>query len=261
MQKNKTPLVVPSSSSHQIDRINYRTQSKSQSMTSSTVRPATPSDLPSLSTIVPRSFHPTNPYIRNLFPDTPLLRQWWTDIWTAKCQTPETSHLLTVEESLNPNPNPNSANNNHISTTTPPKSLGILSLQLFTPSQTGAGLYTTFAPTPDHDAEAYHDVASSLASARESLMTGTAHFVIELFGVDHEAKGLGLGKGLLLRACAIADEAGLPIFVMANASAKGIYVKCGFEVRDVKVLPGDYKEFMLVKPAAVERERGLSLST
>ena len=210
-----------------------------------TIRPATPPDLPSLSTIVPRSFHPTNPYIQKLFPDTPLLQQWWTEIWTTKFQTPATSHVLTVEPS-NPNPNPNN-NENDTTTTNKSKSLGILSMQLFAPSQSGAGLYTTFPPTPDHDAQAYHDVASNLAKARETLMAGTAHFVVELFGVDHEAKGLGLGKSLLLRACGIADEAGLPMFVMANASAKGLYVKCGFEVRDVKVLPGGYEEGMLVR--------------
>lgn len=209
---------------------------------------ATLFDISSLSTIVPRSFHPTNPYIQKLFPDTPSLQQWWKEIWISKLQTPATSYVLTVGCN-NPNPNPtneqNSTNNPHTSNET---SLGILSMQLFAPYQTGAGLYTTFLPTPDHDARAYHDVASNLANAREALMSGTSHFVIELFGIDHAAKGLGLGKGLLLRACEIADEAGLPIFVMANASAKGLYVKCGFEVRDVKVLPGDYEENMLVRP-------------
>jgi GNAT superfamily N-acetyltransferase len=219
-------------------------QKTTMASSSFTTRPATTSDVPSLSTIVPRSFHPTNPYIQKLFPDTPLLQQWWTAIWESKLQTPATSHILTVE-SNNPNPNPNYSNETTNTATT--KSLGILSLQLFTPSQTGAGLYTTFPPTPDHDAQAYHDVASSLATARETLMAGTAHFVIELFGVDHEFKGLGLGKALLLRACEVADEAGLPIFVMGNASAKGMYVKCGFEVRDVKVLEGGYEENMLVR--------------
>jgi GNAT superfamily N-acetyltransferase len=211
-----------------------------------TVRPAILSDIPSLSTIVPRSFHPTNPYIQKLFPDTPLLAQWWTEIWISKLQTQAASYVLTVEYT-NPNPNPNDQKD-----TTTNKSLGILSLQLFPPSQPGpsqpdAGLYTTFPPTPDHDAQSYHDVASSLATAREHLMSSTAHFVIELFGVDHEFKGLGLGKALLLRACETADEAGLPIFVMGNASAKGIYVKCGFEVRGVEILEGGYEENMLVR--------------
>jgi ribosomal protein S18 acetylase RimI-like enzyme len=79
---------------------------------------------------------------------------------------------------------------------------------------------------------------------------GKSHFVVELFGVDHETKGFGLGKKLLLKACEIADEAGLAVFVMANASAKGIYQHpdIGFELRDVKVLPGEYEEYMLVRP-------------
>jgi ribosomal protein S18 acetylase RimI-like enzyme len=90
-----------------------------------------------------------------------------------------------------------------------------------------------------------------LAKARETLMMGQPHFVIELFGVDHETKGSGLGKKLLLKACEIADEAELSVFVMANASAKGIYQhpEIGFELRDVKVLPGEYHEYMLVRPA------------
>ena len=84
-------------------------------------------------------------------------------------------------------------------------------------------------------------------------MMGQPHFVVELFGVDHETKGSGLGKKLLLKACEIADEAGLTVFVMANASAKGIYQhpEIGFELRDVKVLPGEmqYEEYMLVRSA------------
>ena len=133
------------------------------------IRPATLPDLPFLSTIVPRSFHPTNPYIRKLFPDTPLLRQWWTDIWTSKLQTPATSHVLTVEETPNPNPNPNDKKEDTTTTTTNPKSLGILSMQLFTPSQTGAGLYTAFAPTTDHDLiHLANDLAELMREVRSS---------------------------------------------------------------------------------------------
>lgn len=128
----------------------------------------------------------------------------------------------------------------------------MLSLQLLGPSDHGAGFWSEFPPTPDHDAAAYADVASNLTDAREALMMGQKHFVVELFGVDHDTKGSGLGMKLLLKACEIADEAGLPIFVMANASARGIYQhpEIGFEVKDVKVLPGEmqYEEYMLVRP-------------
>ncbi|KAM0707412.1 hypothetical protein Q7P35_004057 [Cladosporium inversicolor] len=199
-----------------------------------TVRQATFDDIPSLTTIVPRSFHPTNPYILKLLPNTPTLRTWWTTIFTSKLSSPSTSHLLTVFSTDNPSHSP-----------------GVLSLQLLSPSDQGAGFWSAFPPTPDHDAAAYSDVSSNLANAREALMTGQPHFVVELFGVDHEMKGFGLGKKLLLKACEIADEAGLSVFVMANASAKGIYQhpEIGFEDRDVKVLPGEYEEYMLVRPA------------
>jgi GNAT superfamily N-acetyltransferase len=204
------------------------------------VHSATSSNLPSLATIVPRSFHPTNPYILKLLPNTPAVRQWWTKIFTAKIQSPTTSHLLTA-----------------VSPSNASETLGVLSMQLLGSDERGAGLWSTFPPTPDHDEAAYADVASGLAKAREGLMAGQAHFVIELFGVDHEIKGFGLGKMLLLRACEIADEAGLAIFVMANASAKGIYQhpEIGFELRDVKVLPGElqYEEYMLVRPAGGRR--------
>lgn len=199
-----------------------------------TVQPATSSNLPSLETIVPRAFHPTNPYITKLFPDTHNVRSWWTQIFSSKISSPKSSHLLTVTSTADP-------------TTT----LGVLSMQLFGPTEQGAGFYSTFGPTPDHDAEAYEAVAANLAAARQSYMSGRAHLVIELFGVDHGAKGLGLGRLLLERACEIADGEGLPIFVMANASAQGIYPKVGFELRNVKVMPGElkYEEYMLVRSA------------
>lgn len=203
-----------------------------------TVQRATTSNLPSLETIVPRAFHPTNRYITKLFPDTARVRSWWNHIFSSKVASPKISHLLTVT-----------------SPSDPATIFGVLSMQLFGPAERGAGFYSTFAPTPDHDAEGYEAVAANLAAARESYMSGKAHLVIELFGVDHGAKGLGLGKLLLDKACEIADGESLPIFVMANASAQGIYPKVGFELRDVKVMPGDlkYEEYMLVRPA---RQRG-----
>lgn len=224
-----------------------------------TVRRATLADLPTLSTIVPRSFHPTNAYIRTLFPDTPLLQKWWTEIFTSKILQPEPkiSHLLTITQSNTPTtiksnyetePEPKNQTSNETST---PPTLGILSLQFFPPSTPGAGLYTTFPPTCDHDSASYDAVATSLASAREELMSDRAHFCVELFGVDHALQGRGLGKLLLRRACEIADEVGVEVFVMANESASGVYVGVGFEERRRVVLEGGYGEVMLVRPVGV----------
>jgi ribosomal protein S18 acetylase RimI-like enzyme len=230
--------------------------------TTHTIHPAAPSNLPSLTTIVPRAFHPTNSYIRALVPDTPKIRQWWLGIFTSKLATPETSHLLVAVAATDEEAGSSE------------ETLGVLSMQLVPASEPGAGFWSSVPPTSDHDMAAYGDVGSSISDARLKLMTScersehieqskqdqqyqqtqqTQHFVIELFGVDHASKGLGLGKKLLLQACSIADEAGMEIFVMANASAKGVYQhpEVGFEIRDVKVMPGEerYEEFMLVRPA------------
>ena len=166
---------------------NYNTMESSE--TSFTVHHVTSDDIPSLTTIVPRSFHPTNPYILKvsqfqlystpavlpyrfsrpstrqvlippkLLPNTPSVRQWWTEIFTSKLlDSPTTSHLLTAASSNSPS-----------------ESLGVLSLQMLGPSDYGAGLWSTFSPTPDHDAAAYADVSSNLAHTREDFMLSLIH--------------------------------------------------------------------------------------
>lgn len=227
-------------------------------LTPFTVRPALLSDLPTLTTIVPRSFHPTNPYIRTLFPATPLLQTWWNEIFTSRITQPEPkiSHLLVVTRSkTNPKDGKNNNDNEPNNESQTEETLGVLSMAFFPPHSRGAGFYTTHPPTPDHDAASYAAVERNLASAREELMGDSAHFAIELFGVDHGFKGQGLGKLLLRRACKIADEAGVPTFVMANASARGVYPKVGFGERRRVVLPGSgeggYEEFMLVREVGV----------
>jgi ribosomal protein S18 acetylase RimI-like enzyme len=227
-----------------------------------TIRQATLDDLSSLTTIVPRSFHPTNPYIRALAPDTPTIRQWWREVFTSELATPETSHLLVAVAATEDKGKPS-------------ETLGVLSMQLLNSREPGAGFWSTVPPTADHNIAAYEEIASSISDARLKLRKRSEqneqnqqsqqnqqseqhqqhhqdhHFVISLFGVSHQFKGLGLGKKLLLQACSIADAAGLEIFVMANASAKGVYMhpEVGFEVRDRKVMDGDegYEEFMLVR--------------
>lgn len=198
---------------------------------------STLSDLDSLSTVVARSFHPVNDYIQKTLPDTPLVRDWWKRTFnTGLSQQPETCHVLKLTSS---------------SSTTEETVLGILLLRLMRPETTGAITITTHPITPDHDREQFDSMIGAMITADQRLLGKETHFMVELFGVDHAYKGRKLGQMLLHRACEIADQAGLPSFVQANASAKGFYERLGFEVRDVVVMPGEsgYMEFMLVRPA------------
>lgn len=188
-------------------------------------------DVPSLSTIVPRSFHPVNPYIKKCFPDTPSLRAWWSRIFFDETKDPN-CHVLTCID-----PDTGTA-------------IGILTLRLIGPDEKGSGFWSMYDVTPDHDENAYRPMIDGMSEHRERLMLGKAHLLIELFGVDDGYKGQRVGQKLLARACEIGDEAGQDIFVQANASARGFYCKQGYEVKAQVSMPGEmeYVEYMLVRP-------------
>jgi len=188
-------------------------------------------DVESLTTIVPRSFHPVNPYIKMVLPDTAGMRQWWTKAFVDELLDPNCKVLTAIDH-----------NNG--------SAIGILTLRLMGAQDRGSGLWTMYDLTEDHDKSAYQPMIAGMTEHRERTMLGTPHFLIELFGVDDAYKGRRIGKQLLSRACEIADKAGYETFVQANASARAFYCKLGFEQRGKSVMPGDaeYVEYMLVRP-------------
>ncbi|KAK5124679.1 hypothetical protein LTR85_001392 [Meristemomyces frigidus] len=189
------------------------------------------SNVASLSTIVPRSFHPVNPYIKKVFPNTALIRQWWSTIFSDEIQDPSCKVLTAVD--------PDDGT-----------TIGVLTLRLLGPNDRGSGFWTMYDLTEDHDKIAYRPMIAGMTEHRERTMLGKPHFLIEAFGVDDAHKGLQIGKKLLSRACQIADEAGYETFVQANASARNCYCKLGFVEQGKSVMPGEveYVEYMLVRP-------------
>ncbi|KAK4546798.1 hypothetical protein LTR36_001530 [Oleoguttula mirabilis] len=192
---------------------------------------ATLSNVKSLSTIVSRSFHPVNPYIKKVFPDTARMRQWWAQIFTDEIHDSSCKVLTAID------PNDGAA-------------IGALTLRLLGAEDRGSGLWTMYDLTEDHDTMAYQPMVAGMTEHRERTMLGTPHFLIELFGVDDAYKGRQIGKKLLMRACQIADQAGYDTFVQANASARAFYCKLGFVEQGKSVMPGEaeYVEYMLVRP-------------
>jgi ribosomal protein S18 acetylase RimI-like enzyme len=205
------------------------------------VSEATPSAIPSLTTIVPRAFHKTNAFHRAAIPDTPLVREWYARIFADEMQDPA-CHVLTVID--NDNDNQKNSSKQH------PLALGILLLRLMDPQdKTSSGIWTKHAITPDHDREKYEAMVVPMGATRREIMGSREHFLLELFGVDDEAKGMGLGRKLLQRACEGSDQKGVDIFVEGNMFAVEFYRKFGFEVVKEIVLPGEeeYGEAMLVR--------------
>ena len=230
MDPNKTPKMTASSRMINLE-----------------VSEATTSAIPSLTTVVPRAFHKTNAFHRAAVPDTPLVREWYARIYADEIQDPA-CHVLTVIDNDNYNNNQSASS----SSEEQPLALGILLLRLMPPSdKTSSGIWTKHAVTPDHNKEKYEAMVVPMGALRSEIMGTREHFLLELFGVDDEAKGMGLGKKLLQRACEISDEAGVDIFVEGNMFAVAFYRKFGFEKVKEIVLPGEeaYGEAMLVYSA------------
>jgi GNAT superfamily N-acetyltransferase len=208
------------------------------------VQEATTSEIDSMTTILARSFHPVNPFITKVYPDTPLMRGWFTTMYNDEINNIGISHPIVAID------------------TTTGSVVGILALRLMGADERGSGMWTNRSLCDDHQAEMHKDMCDSMTSHRERLMLGRSHFLIQLFGVDHAYKGQHLGKRLLLRAFEIADQAGLEVFVQANASARGMYLKHGFEEREVVVMPGDlkYTEHMLTRACTVPERKSANVS-
>ena len=199
------------------------------------IREAIHSDLPSLTTVVPRSFHPVNPFIEACFPDTPLIREYWTRVFGDETVS-EKCHLLTAFDS---------------STNT---AVGVLCLRLLQSEDRGAGIWTEYPLCDDTPKATLQPAIDSQVEYRERIFLGKGqpHFLLELFGVDHAYKGRGLERLLLQRAGEIADNRGVATFVEANGYATGFYAKLGYIVQGMVEMPGSIKheEYLMVRPAA-----------
>ncbi|KAK3673368.1 hypothetical protein LTR78_006601 [Recurvomyces mirabilis] len=194
--------------------------------------------LPSLSTIHSRAFHPIHPYHKRICPDTPLVRAWWSTIFNDYIES-EYSYVLTA-----------------VDTTKSDFVAGVLLLAYCDFDAKTSNVFMKAGMTDDHDRAAF--AAMTGGHAHERLMKGNSHLVIELFGVDHDYAGQGVGQALLGRACELAAGGGYDCFVQANAKAAKFYEKQGFEVRESSVMPGEemYVECQMVRqaPANLHKE-------
>jgi GNAT superfamily N-acetyltransferase len=191
------------------------------------IRQATLNHLPSLTTIFPRSFHPTNPFMKQALPDTPSIRTWWSRVFTEEITSPHCHTLIAVD------PTRQEEEEEAV--------LGILCQRLMQPADppTSAGLWTQTPFTPSHDATLLQPAIDVQIRGRAAAFAAAVpHILIELFGVDHAYTGRGVGRRLLERACGIADAEGLDVFVEANAVAAVVYAKWGFEDLGAVDVPG-----------------------
>ncbi|KAL2066033.1 hypothetical protein VTL71DRAFT_2104 [Oculimacula yallundae] len=189
---------------------------------------ATPSDLPSIGTLHARAFHAKSAWHLKTFP--PSVSTWWIAKYTPDISDPAV-HLLKVSSPSSPN-----------------TVIGLLCLRKYTANERGAGRWSTITPSTEQvDPEIYAAMIKSMLDYRVEYMLGRDHFCIDHFGVDSQVQGKGFGGLLLGRACEIADEEGVDVFVMANEHAVSFYEKFEFMTEGREIMKGGMVECFLVR--------------
>ncbi|SMQ56109.1 unnamed protein product [Zymoseptoria tritici ST99CH_3D7] len=208
-----------------------------------TIQTPTPPLIPSMTTIVARAFHPVNAFHRRAFPLTPGVLAWFHRAFTDEIQNPRCHPLVAIDPS--------------VSTSSSLHVIGLLLLRRMSPTEPGAGMWSLYPYTADHDASLFGPANEAQSRWRRKLFDtpgephyGKEHLLVELFGADHGWKGTGVGKALLGEACGVADREGWVMLVEANGSARGFYEKFGFEEVAREKMPSgemEYWEFLLVR--------------
>lgn len=184
-------------------------------------------DLPSLGTLHARAFHPKSEWHRKVFPAS--LSPWWEEKYALDIDDPN-YHLLKIPSAGDPT-----------------IVLGLICMRRYGADERGAGRWSSFPPPPEVDHDAYTAMVQSMVDHRENYMLGRPHFCIDHFGVDGEHQGCGLGAILLGRACEIADQEKLDVFVEANEFAESFYHRFGFKTEARLEMPGGMTECFLVR--------------
>ncbi|KAJ6438861.1 NAD(P)-binding protein [Purpureocillium lavendulum] len=186
-------------------------------------------DVASLGTLHARAFHPGNAWHRRVLPAS--ISPWWRDKYALDMADPA-YRLLKVS-----------------SPAAPDVVLGLICVRRYAADERGAGRWTRLPPPPGADADAYAAMIRSMIQHRERLMLGRAHLCVDYLAVDAESQGRGFGTRLLARACGIADDQGLDVFVQANEFAEGFYRRFGFRSEQKLQMPGGMTECFMVRAA------------
>lgn len=199
------------------------------------IRDAAPSDIASMTTMVPRAFAPSA-FLPQIIPNTALTRAWWTSTYRNALDDADCRILVAVAKSGD--------------------TVGILTLHYLGPeshASASAGVTLTVPLTPDHSpvlAKAF----AGMKQERKDLMGDTPHFLIELVGVDDHYKGLGIGRRLTERACEIADQRDAAIFLQTSAARDYYTQRLRLGFREMRREEGNGSGGTVVRPRRSERE-------
>ena len=212
------------------------------------IRPATLQDVEAMSTIFFKSFHPVSEYMQQAFPNTPVVQEWWKQVYTAGINDPDATLMVVTD---------------------PEKNGEITALEIWRTYKdenqhhrieesraqhnplADAGTFGYVPLTSDHNQEYVNAAIGFMIKTHKQYVGDKPHIMIELVATVHERKGVGAGRLMVEKVCEEADREGLDVFVVTNGRIVPFYQKFGFVLKNTIAMPGGlgYEENVLIRKA------------
>lgn len=178
-----------------------------------TLERCTLADMPQLSTIWFAAF--TDPSLRRLWPDTPLVRAWWD-----KANTDDFVHRSDRQVFLKV-----VVHCSHSDTSISPRIAGYAKWDLCTPTQRGQRYPDWCADMPAEECETFF---AREEAERRRVMGDEEHYYLDTLAVHPAFQRRGVGSMLVRWGVERAEEDGVGVYLDASRDGKRLYEKCGF---------------------------------
>ncbi|KAL5334918.1 acetyltransferase [Aspergillus crustosus] len=179
--------------------------------TSLILQPATPHDIPTLTTLWFAAFQ--DPDLTRVWPNTPSIHQWWTAANLHDIQhKPFQRYIKVVDTSA-------------LDAQGKPRIAAYAKWDLSMPEQRGE----RYPPWhPDMPGDECDEFFAREERERGRVMGGQKHYYLDTLATHPDYQRQGAGALLLKWGCDLADEHGVPLYVDASKAGAPLYERFGF---------------------------------
>ncbi|KAH7021381.1 acetyltransferase [Microdochium trichocladiopsis] len=177
------------------------------------LEPCTLDDMPLLSAVWFAAF--TDPGLRRLWPDTPLVRAWWDRSNTSDfVHRADRQVFLKVVDPSTLDP-----------ATNRPRIAAYAKWDLCTPEERGSRYPPWCADMPGDECEVFF---AREEQERQRVMGGERHYYLDTLATHPDYQRRGAGSMLVRWGVARAEHDGVGVYLDASKEGAPLYAKCGF---------------------------------
>ncbi|KGO76730.1 Acyl-CoA N-acyltransferase [Penicillium italicum] len=186
------------------------------------LEPATVQDLPAITELWFTVFN--DPGMRQLFPDTPGVRDWFTAANRTDMLTKPYQKYLKVID-----PNTKDAQGQA-------RIVAYAKWDLAMPDERGARFPPWHGDMPGQGCDAFFE---GLEKERKRVMGDRKHYYLDMLGTHPDYRCRGAGSMLVRWGCEIADREGVGAYIDASKAGVPLYAKHGFVDRSDPAKPSE----------------------